>query len=96
MYVSFIAISGLLAVGFYKIFKRLRDRKRIVAFVGYAVTITVIFIIMPENPDEMTTSLELINGFRVVAFLTSTVFWFALALILGAFWQKTNPDISNT
>ena len=96
LYVSFIAISGLLAVGFYKIFKRLRDRKRIVAFVGYAVTITVIFIIMPENPDEMTTSLELINGFRVVAFLTSTVFWFALALILGAFWQKTNPDISNT
>ena len=96
LYVAFIAISGLLAVGFYKIFKRLRDRKRIVAFVGYAVTITVIFIIMPENPDEMTTSLELINGFRVVAFLTSTVFWFALALILGAFWQKTNPDISNT
>ena len=54
------------------------------------------FFIMPENPDTISAPMELINGFRLVAFFTSTVFWFTLALILGTFWQKTNPDLSNT
>ena len=95
LYLSFIAISGLIALGFYQIFKRFKEKKKILAFIGYGVLITIVFFIMPENPDEMTAPIELINGFRAVAFLTSTVFWFTLALILGAFWQKTNPDISN-
>ena len=51
---------------------------------------------MPENPDKITAPMELVNGFRAMAFLSSSVFWFALALILGAFWQKTNPDLSNS
>ena len=50
---------------------------------------------MPDNPDKITAPMELINGFRMATFFTSSVFWFALALILGAFWQKTNPDFSN-
>ena len=95
LYLSFIAISGLMALGFYQIFKRFKEKKKILAFIGYGVLITIVFFIMPENPDEMTAPIELINGFRAVAFLASTVFWFTLALILGAFWQKTNPDISN-
>ena len=51
---------------------------------------------MPKNPDEITAPMELVNGFRAMAFLSSSVFLFALALILGAFWQKINPDISHT
>ena len=96
LYLSFIAISGLTAVGFYKIFKRLKDKKRILAFIGYGAFISIIFLIMPENPDKINAPMELVNGFRAVAFLTSSVFWFTLALILGAFWQKTNPDLSST
>ena len=96
LYLSFIAISGLMAVGFYQIFKRLKSKSRILAFVGYGVLISIVFFIMPDNPDKISTSIELVNGFRAVAFFTSSVFWFTLALILGAFWQKTNPDLSNT
>ena len=96
LYLSFIAISGLTAVGFYQIFKRLKDKKRILAFIGYGAFISIIFLIMPENPDKINAPMELVNGFRAVAFLTSSVFWFTLALILGAFWQKTNPDLSST
>ena len=95
LYLSFIAISGLTAVGFYKIFKRLKERKKVLAFIGYGVFISIIFLVMPENPDKITAPMELVNGFRAVAFLTSSVFWFTLALILGAFWQKTNPDLPN-
>ena len=96
LYLTLIAISGFLAIGFYQIFKRLKAKNRILPVIGYGVLISLVFFIMPENPDEISTSMELVNDFRVVAFLTGTVFWFTLALFLGVFWQKTNPDLSNT
>ena len=96
LYLALIAISGFMALGFYQIFKRLKAKNKILAVIGYAVLISLTLFIMPENPDEVTTSMELINGFRMVAFLTGTLFWFTLALFLGIFWQKTNPDLSNT
>jgi predicted cobalt transporter CbtA len=96
LYLVFIAISGFMAIGFYQIFKRLKNKKRIIAFVGYGALMSLVFFLMPENPDKITAPMELVNGFRGVVFLTSTVFWFTLALILGAFWQKTNPDLPNT
>ena len=84
LYLTLIAISGFLAIGFYQIFKRLKAKNRILPIIGYGVLISIVFFVMPEN------------GFRIVAFLTGTVFWFTLALFLGVFWQKTNPDLSNT
>ena len=96
LYLTLIVISGFLAIGFYQIFKRLKAKNRILPIIGYGVLISIVFFVMPENPDEISTSMELVNGFRIVAFLTGTVFWFTLALFLGVFWQKTNPDLSNT
>ena len=96
LYLTLIAISGFLAIGFYQIFKRLKAKNRILANIGYTALISLVFFVMPENPDEISTSMELVNGFRIVAFLTGTVFWFTLALFLGVFWQKTNPDLSST
>ena len=96
LYLALIAISGFLAIGFYQIFKRLKAKNRILPIIGYTALISLVFFVMPENPDEISTSMELVNGFRIVAFLTGTVFWFTLALFLGVFWQKTNPDLSNT
>ena len=96
LYLTLIAISGFLAIGFYQIFKRLKAKNRILAIIGYTALISLVFFVMPENPDKISTSMELVNGFRIVAFLTGTVFWFTLALFLGVFWQKTNPDLSST
>ena len=96
LYLTLIAISGFLAIGFYQIFKRLKAKNRILPIIGYIALISLVFFVMPENPDEISTSMELVNGFRLVAFLTGTVFWFTLALFLGVFWQKTNPDLSST
>ena len=96
LYLTLIAVSGFLAIGFYQIFKRLKAKNRILPIIGYTALISLVFFVMPENPDEISTSMELVNGFRIVAFLTGTVFWFTLALFLGVFWQKTNPDLSST
>ena len=92
LYLSFIAISGFGAVGFYQLYKRLN--KKIVAFVGYAVFISVAFILMPPNPDEILAPMDLVNGFRVMSVLAVSSFWLANAIILGLLWHKFQPDKS--
>ncbi len=91
LYLSFIALSGFGAVGFYRVYKKLQDRKKIFAFIGFAVYISIVFVLMPPNPDEITAPMELVNGFRVMSVTAVTVFWIANALILGLLWEKFQP-----
>lgn len=90
LYLSFIAISGLGALGFYHIYKRIN--KKILAFVGYAAFISVAFVAMPENPDSVTAPEELVNSFRAASLVGASTFWLVLALIVGVLWQKLQPD----
>ena len=92
LYLSFIAISGLSAVGFYQLFKRLQKGKKVFAIIGYAAFIGSVFFLMPENPDEVTAPMDLVNGFRAMSVVSVSIFWIAVAVILGAFWQKYNPE----
>ena len=94
LYLSFIAISGFGVVGFYQVYKRLQKRKRIIAFIGYAAFISATFIAMPENPDEITAPMELVNGFRVMSVVAVSIFWISVGIILGAFWEKFQPHFS--
>lgn len=94
LYLSFIAISGFGAVGFYQLYKRLEQKKKILAFIGYAIFITTIFVVMPPNPDAVTAPMKLVNDFRVMTVLAVSVFWISVAIILGLLWQKFQPDKS--
>jgi len=93
LYLSFIAISGFAALGFYYMYKQLKTQKRFFSFVGYAIFITTVFFLMPDNPDEITAPMEIVSGFRIFSFLTTSIFWLSLALIFGAFWEKLQPQI---
>tara|TARA_Y100000590_G_scaffold166219_1_gene190327 strand:- start:1784 stop:2503 length:720 start_codon:yes stop_codon:yes gene_type:complete len=93
LFVSFIAISGLSAVGFYQIYKRLKNRK-ILAFIGYAVFISIAFFLMPENPDEITAPMELVEEFRGASFIAVSVYWLTLGLILGGFVEKLQERLN--
>lgn len=92
LYLSFIAISGFGAVGFYQLYKKLQSQKKIVAFVGYAIFISMVFVVMPPNPDEISAPMELVNGFRTMSVIAVSVFWVSVAIILGVFWHKFQPD----
>ena len=94
LYLSFIAISGFGAVGFYQLYKRLEQKKKILAFIGYAIFITTIFVVMPPNPDAVTAPMKLVNDFRMMTVLAVSVFWISVAIILGLLWQKFQPDKS--
>ncbi len=95
LFLTFIAISGLSAVAFYQVYKRLQNRK-ILAFAGYAVFISIVFFIMPENPDEVTAPIELVDGFRSASFVAVSVYWLTLGLILGGFVEKLQERLNLT
>ncbi len=92
LFLSFIAISGFGAVGFYQLYKRLQSKSKIAAFVGYAIFITIVFALMPPNPDEVSAPMDLVNGFRAMSVVAVSVFWVSVAAILGMFWHKFRPD----
>lgn len=92
LYLSFIAISGFGAVGFYQIYKKLQSRKKIIAFAGYAIFISTVFVVMPPNPDEISAPIELVNQFRMMSVIAVSVFWVSVAAILGIFWHKFQPQ----
>ena len=92
LYLAFIAISGFSVIGFYQLSKKFQGRKKLVAVIGYAAFMTAIFVVMPPNPDEIAVPMELVNGFRVMSVVAVSVFWLALGIILGLFWQKIQPD----
>ena len=93
LFLSFIAISGFGAVSFYQVYKKLQNKK-IIAFAGYAVFISVTFFLMPENPDEITAPIELVEGFRGASFVAVTIYWLTLGLILGGFIEKLQERLN--
>ncbi len=95
LFLSFIAISGFSAVGFFQIYKKLQSKK-ILAFVGYGLFISILFVLMPPNPDEVTAPMDLVNGFRAMSVVAVTIFWASLAVIFGSLWMKFRPDVKNS
>ena len=69
LYVSFIIISGIGVIVFYKLFTKLNKNKKYFALIGYAGLMSIAFIMMPDNPDEITAPMNLVNEFRFVSVL---------------------------
>ena len=88
LYLSFIAISGLSVVVFYKLSKKLNGNKKYLALAGYAGLMVITFVAMPDNPDEITAPMNLVNEFRFVSVLGVSSFWACVGITLGFFWKK--------
>ena len=90
LYVAFIALSGLGALGFAFLYRKLssiRARKFIVPAL-YAAYITAFYFVMPPNPDAITVPMELITNFRIITVITAAMFWAVLGITFGALWDK--------
>ena len=92
LYLSFIAISGFAALGFYKLSKIFKGKKKLVSLAGYAIFISVVFLAMPENPDKVTAPMDLVEGFRIMSAVAVSTYWIALGLILGLLWNHFKPN----
>jgi predicted cobalt transporter CbtA len=80
-------MSGIGALVFYKLSKKFKNNKKFVSLIGYGVFISVLFFVMPENPDEITAPMKLVNEFRLMSVLGVTSFWISVGVILGLFWN---------
>ena len=96
LYLSFITISGFGAVGFYKLLQKFQSKRKLVAIIGYSIFISVVFFVMPENPDEITAPIDWVNEFRIMSFLGVTSFWVSIGVILGFFWNRFSPHKETT
>jgi len=92
LYASFIAMSGVAALIFYKLSKKFENKKKFVALVGYAAFISAMFVIMPENPDKVSAPTDLVEGFRSVSVIAVSTFWISVSLILGLLWNHFRPE----
>jgi len=88
LYLSFITISGIGAIGFYKLSKKFKNKKKFVSLIGYGVFISIAFVMMPDNPDEITAPMNLVNEFRLMSVLGVSSFWISVGIILGFFWNR--------
>jgi predicted cobalt transporter CbtA len=96
LYLSFIAISGLGALAFYKLSTKFKNNKKIISVVGYGIFISAVFFAMPENPDEITAPMNLVNEFRLMSILGVSSFWISVGIILGLFWNRFASHKENT
>lgn len=92
LYLSFIAISGFGAWGFYKLSKKFKNKKKLVSVIGYGIFISAVFFAMPENPDIISAPLDLVEGFRAVSVIAVSAFWVSVAVFLGFLWNKYKPE----
>jgi hypothetical protein len=90
LYLTFIALSGFGAVGFYKLSQKLKTKK-FIAVIGYAVFTVVIFVAMPENPDKINTPMDLVDHFRTVSAFAVSLYWLSLGIIFGSLWNHYKP-----
>jgi len=97
LYISFILISGVGAFIFYKLSKKFQNNKKYLGLFGYVIFIVITFFVMPENPDQITAPMNLVNEFRLMSILGVSSFWGSIGIILGVFWKKFgNTDIPSS
>jgi predicted cobalt transporter CbtA len=95
LFISFILISGFTALGLSVLYTKIKKSKASVKFLTvsiiYAVVMVGAFLFVPPNPDEITASMDLVNGFRITSMFTMTVFWIILGILFGVLWEKLKP-----
>jgi predicted cobalt transporter CbtA len=93
LYVAYLAISGLTALGAAFLYRKLGNNQVKKALIPaiYSGIIIAAYLTMPANPDSITAPMDLVAGFRIASGFTMSVFWLLLGIILGWFWDKFKP-----
>lgn len=94
MYIIFTAISGITALAVAIKYNKM-DRNPVKKFalisVAYGIVMIGAFILMPQNHDEITAPMDLVQGFRIASGFSMTIFWLVLGIIFGSLWEKFKP-----
>jgi predicted cobalt transporter CbtA len=93
LYIVYLAISGLTALGAAFLCRKLGSKlanKALIPAIYVGIMIAA-YLIMPPNPDAITAPIDLVVGFRIASGFTMSVFWLLLGVLLGWLWDKFKP-----
>jgi predicted cobalt transporter CbtA len=94
LFVAFLVISGVSALGVTVVFKKINQtisRKVAISCTIYGAIMIVSYLVMPENPDKISISMNLIEIFRLASATTIIMFWATLGAIFGSLWSRFEP-----
>ena len=93
LYLGFLAVSAVSALGLGILFYRFRDVRhiRIIIPLVYAVIMSSAFVLFPPNPDKVSIPMNLVDSFRIASGLTMVGFWAVLGVIFGSLWNRFRP-----
>ena len=95
LYIGMLVISGFTALGVAILYRSLgqnrKESRKIIVPAIYAVIVAFAFAVLPNNPDEVAISADLLMNFRIVTIVTMGIFWGALGILLGSFWDVVKP-----
>jgi predicted cobalt transporter CbtA len=93
LYIAYLAISGFSALGLALLHRKLGSMhiKKVMIPAIYVAIMSIAYLAMPPNPDQITAPMDLVIGFRLASGFTMSVFWGLLGIILGRFWDKLRP-----
>jgi predicted cobalt transporter CbtA len=95
LYIGMLVISGFTALGVAVLYRSLgqnrKESRKIIVPAIYAVIVAFAFAVLPNNPDEVAISADLLMNFRIVTTITMGIFWGALGILLGSFWDVVKP-----
>lgn len=92
LYLTFVAVSGLAALGLGVLYVKMKNPARKLAIPAiYAAVMAAAFVILPPNPDAISAPMDLVTAFRLASGFTMSVFWALLSLATGIFWDRLRP-----
>lgn len=94
LYVGFLAISSVVAVGVGILYYKLKNTYtgiNIIVPLVYLGIVGLAFVLFPTNPDKISISMDLVNSFRISTGMTMVLFWVVLGFSFGLLWQKLQP-----
>ena len=93
LYIALITISGLSSLVLAILYRKLNGfrSKNIIIPLLYAIIVSVAYLTLPSNPDEITIPNDLIINFRVASVTTIAMFWVLLGVIFGSLYDTIKP-----
>lgn len=88
LYFSYLALSGLAALGVTAAFRRLSRKNRLFGMAAaYLVIVAVAYAIFPSYELDATFDQPLLNSWRALVSAAMTAFWFSAGAIAGLLWK---------
>ena len=86
---TLMAVLGMGAVGFHRIYRRIPHR-RVLVLAGYVAFALAVALLLPPSPDA-PSAMPNVWEYRAMTGISAAVFWASLGIVLGLLWDRYMP-----